>query len=65
MKRRISGAVLEQIRIFSNLATDKKSRCTPETISAIDHYRAFLKDGSVSHSDLVVRVRAWLAALAG
>jgi Tfp pilus assembly protein PilF len=36
-----------------------------ESAVAIEHYRAFLKYGSVSHSDLVARVRTRLAALAG
>jgi Tfp pilus assembly protein PilF len=36
-----------------------------ENAAAVEHYRAFLKYGSVSHNDLVVRVRARLAALAG
>ena len=36
-----------------------------ERAVAIEHYRAFLKYGSFTHNDLVVRVRARLAALAG
>jgi cytochrome c-type biogenesis protein CcmH/NrfG len=36
-----------------------------ENAAAVEHYRAFLKYGSVSHNDLVVRVRARIAALAG
>jgi Tfp pilus assembly protein PilF len=33
--------------------------------SAVEHYRAFLKYGSLSHAELVAPVRARLAALAG
>jgi Tfp pilus assembly protein PilF len=36
-----------------------------ENAAAVEHYRAFLKYGAVSHNDLVVRVRARIAALAG
>jgi cytochrome c-type biogenesis protein CcmH/NrfG len=36
-----------------------------EQAVAVEHYRAFLRYGSVTHSDLVARVRARLAALAG
>jgi tetratricopeptide (TPR) repeat protein len=33
--------------------------------SAVEHYRAFLKYGSVTHGELVAPVRARLAALTG
>jgi len=36
-----------------------------EVSMAIEHYRAFLKLGAVTHADLVARVRARLAALGG
>jgi Flp pilus assembly protein TadD len=34
-----------------------------DTSTAIEHYRAFLRYGTVSHSDLAAQVRARLAAL--
>jgi tetratricopeptide (TPR) repeat protein len=38
---------------------------TGDRASAVEHYRAFLKYGSVSHGELVPSVRARLAALTG
>ena len=36
-----------------------------EQAVAVEHYRAFLRYGSVTHNDLAARVRARLAALTG
>jgi len=36
-----------------------------ERVSAVEHYRAFLKYGAVTHNDLAERVRARLATLGG
>ena len=38
---------------------------TGDRVSALEHYRAFLKYGSVTHGELVAAVRARLAALTG
>jgi Tfp pilus assembly protein PilF len=36
-----------------------------QTAVAVEHYRAFLKFGAVTHGELAVRVRARLTALGG
>jgi Tfp pilus assembly protein PilF len=36
-----------------------------DAVTAIEHYRAFLRYGAVAHHDLTVQVRARLAALGG
>ena len=36
-----------------------------DTAAAIEHYRAFLKFGTVAHADLTAQVRARLATLGG
>ena len=36
-----------------------------DATTAVEHYRAFLKYGSVDHAELAPQVRARLAALAG